>query len=166
MVINENLVDLSQMTYTMASYDKDTKIAKVVDSYHASRLQIALPEGYKTGDTYTFSCNIDNIDGDDTMEIVTYPGTNEIKTLKSDGTKQTFKFTVADHKTNLYLYLGIRANTKGSYKIYNIKIEKGDKATPYIPSKNSLDPSKQAIFKVGGYSKRCIHSHRIGGGVC
>lgn len=47
------------------------------------------------------------------------------------------------------------------------KLEIGTEATQYIPSKNSLDPSNQAIFKAaGGYSKRCIHSHRIGGGVC
>ena len=30
------------------------------------------------------------------------------------------------------------------------KLEVGDQATPYIPNKDSLDPSKQAIFKTGG----------------
>lgn len=151
MVINENLVDWSKMTYTGTNYDKDTKIAKVVNNYHASRLQIALPEGYKTGDTYTFSCNIDNIDGDDTLEIVTYPGTNEIKALKSDGKKQTFKFTVADQNTHLYLYLGIRNETKGSYKIYDLKIEKGEHMTPYIPNENVIETAKHQYFIGGGY---------------
>ena len=145
----------------MAQYNPETKVAKVVNDYHASRLQFALPEGYKVGDTYTFSCNIENIDGNDTLEIITYPGEGEVKMLKIDGTKQVFKFTVAEGNTHLYLYLGRREKTKGSYKIYDLKIEKGDQATPYIPNENSIETAKRQYFIGGVRSKKYIQSNKI-----
>ena len=58
------------------------------------------------------------------------------------------------------------ANNGGDLKEADLKIEEGDKKTPYIPSKNMLEPSKQAVFVAGGYSKRCIHSKYTGGGLC
>lgn len=55
-------------------------------------------------------------------------------------------------------------NTEGT--IYNIKLVEGDKDDLYSPCKDDLEPSKQAIFLAGGYSKRCIHSRYTGGGLC
>ena len=37
-----------------------------------------------------------------------------------------------------------------TFYLKELKLEKGDKATPYIPNKHSLEPSKQAIFVAGG----------------
>ena len=42
------------------------------------------------------------------------------------------------------------ANNGGDVKEVDLKIEEGDTSTPYIPSKNMLEPSKQAIFVAGG----------------
>lgn len=49
-------------------------------------------------------------------------------------------------------------NEEVIFKFVKMKLEEGDKATPYIPHKDLIDPSKQAIFLSGGYSKRCIQS--------
>lgn len=45
------------------------------------------------------------------------------------------------------------ANNGGDLKEPNLKIEEGDKKTQYVPSKNMLEPSKQAVFVAGGVFK-------------
>ena len=45
------------------------------------------------------------------------------------------------------------ANNGGDLKEPNLKIEEGDTSTPYIPSKNMLEPGEQAIFVAGGTFK-------------
>lgn len=42
------------------------------------------------------------------------------------------------------------ANNGGDLKDPDLKIEEGAIKTPYVPSKNMLEPSKQAIFLAGG----------------
>lgn len=167
MVINENLVDLSKISTTMVDYDKDTKIAKVVNNYHASRLQFALPEGYNVGDTYTFSCKIDKINGFEGAEIKTYPNSSDVISLNIDGTQQSFTFTVVDGNTHIYLYLKSDTKRKGVYKIYDVKIEKGDRSTPYIPNENTIETAKRQYFIGGGTSKKYIQSDKspLGKGV-
>lgn len=74
-----------------------------------------------------------------------------------DGTNKASKTTVIGQKINhtviadidgyMVIYL---ANIGGNLKEPNLKIEEGDTKTPYIPSKNMLEPSKQAIFVEGG----------------
>ena len=54
---------------------------------------------------------------------------------------------IADIDGYMIIYL---ANNGGNKKEPNLKIEEGDKKTPYIPSKNMLEPSKQAVFLAGG----------------
>ena len=61
---------------------------------------------------------------------------------------QKIKSTViADLDGYMIIYL---ANNGGDLKEPNLKIEEGDTSTPYIPSKNMLESSKQAIFVAGG----------------
>ena len=53
----------------------------------------------------------------------------------------------ADIDGYMIIYL---ANNGGDLKEPDLKIEEGDTKTQYIPSKNMLEPSKQAIFVAGG----------------
>ena len=65
----------------------------------------------------------------------TYPGNNINYTFTAD----------KDGYVIVYLSKGI-----GDAKETYFKIEEGDTSTPYIPSKNMLEPSKQAVFVAGG----------------
>ena len=76
---------------------------------------------------------------DNAIEIVRYYNTRP-------GEKIT-KSVTADINGYMIIYL---ANNGGDSKEVDLKIEEGDKKTPYIPSKNMLDPSKQAVFLAGG----------------
>ena len=71
----------------------------------------------------------------DQLSNVTQPGDKIEKTV------------AADMGGYMIIYL---ANNGGDFKEVDLKIEEGDKKTPYIPSKNMLDPSEQAIFVAGG----------------
>ena len=65
----------------------------------------------------------------------TYPGENI-----------NYTFT-ADKDGYAIVYL---CNGNGEMQEPNLKIEEGDTSTPYTPSKNMLEPSKQAFFLAGG----------------
>lgn len=91
------------------------------------------------------------------------------RTYPGDNINYTF---TADKDGYAIVYL---SNGSGNAKENYFKIEKGDTSTPYIPSKNMLEPSKQAVFVAGGYSRKCIHSKlktsrnrpvKFGGGLC
>ncbi|WP_308655404.1 hypothetical protein [uncultured Anaerococcus sp.] len=153
MLINPNLLDITKTTHTNASYDFNTKIVRVVGNYHASRVQYKLPDDLVVGQEYTFSCNINNIDGNNLLTTRAYPGESEIKELKSDGSRQSFTFKLNDKNTHIYLYLGINSKTYGSYKIYNEKLENGKKDTIYVPYKQSLETAKRQYFIGGGTFK-------------
>lgn len=66
--------------------------------------------------------------------------------LTTIGEKIKYTFT-ADKDGYVIFYL---SNGNGDTKETYFKIEKGDTSTPYIPSKNMLEPSKQAVFVAGG----------------
>ena len=62
------------------------------------------------------------------------------------GEKINYTFT-ADKDGYAIVYL---CNGHGESKEPDFKIEKNDTATPYISSRNMLEPCKQAIFLAGG----------------
>lgn len=90
---------------------------------------------------------------DNAVAIVTY------NTQPGDKIERTL---IANIDGYVIIYL---ANIGGNLKEPNLKIEEGDKKTPYIPSKNMLEPSKQAIFVAGGGIPRNIPSIIPEGGV-
>lgn len=77
------------------------------------------------------------------------------KTQPGDKIERTY---IADIDGYMIIYL---ANNGGGIKEPDLKIEEGDKKTPYIPSKNMLDPSKQAIFLAGGGIPRGVSTLRF-----
>ena len=54
---------------------------------------------------------------------------------------------IADIDGYMIIYLAING---GDFKEVDLKIEEGDKKTPYIPSKNMLEPSKQPLLPPEG----------------
>ena len=153
MLINPNLLDITKTTPTQALYDFNTKIARVLNNYHASRVEFELPDNLVVGQEYTFSCEIDNIDGDKVLNVKTYPGTEIERNLKADNGRQAYTFKLNDENTHIYLYLGIRSRTNGSYKIYNIQLEEGTEATTYVPYKDNLPEDKQPLLPPEGNYK-------------
>lgn len=153
MLINPNLLDITKTTHTGAPYDFNTKIARV-GSYAYARLQFELPDNLVVGQEYTFSCEIDNIDGNKELDVLAYPNTVPIaETFLADNGRQAYTFKLDDEHTHIYLYLGIKGNTKGSYKIYNIKLEEGTEATTYVPYKDDLQEDKQPLLPPEGHYK-------------
>ena len=153
MLINPNLLDITKTTHTKAPYDFNTKIARVLNNYSSSRVQFELPDNLVVGQEYTFSCEIDNIDGDKELEVLAYPGTVIPGNLKADNGRQAHTFKLDSENTHIYLYLGTRAKTNGSYKIYNIKLEEGTEATTYVPYKDNLPEDKQPLLPPEGHYK-------------
>ena len=140
MIINENLL----LGY--GNHNNTPKIAAYTTS-------AVVP--VKKGQKYTISYNVKN-----TNRFTVYFDTlsngwkSNYDTIKadqpSDVTQPGDKIErtyIADIDGYMIIYL---ANNGGGIKEPNLKIEEGDKKTPYIPSKNMLEPSKQAIFKSGG----------------
>ena len=109
----------------------------------------------KKGQKYTISYNVKNTNRfrvyldtlsngwkgkyDNAIEIVRF-----YNTQPGDKIERTL---IADIDGYMIIYL---ANNGGDLKEVDLKIEEGDKKTPYIPSKNMLEPSKQAVFVAGG----------------
>ena len=153
MLINPNLLDITKTTQTYAPYNFNTKIARVVDNYVASRVQFKLPDNLVVGQEYTFSCEIDNIDGDKELNVWVYPGPEILGRLKADNGRQAYTFKLDSKNTHIYLYLGIIGKTNGSYKIYNIKLEEGTEDTTYVPYKDNLPKDKQALLPPQGHYK-------------
>ena len=153
MLINPNLLDITKTTHTKAPYDFNTKIARVVDNYIASRVQFKLPDNLVVGQEYTFSCKIDNIDGDKELEVRAYPQTVTKGVFEADNGRQAYTFKLNSENTHIYLYLGLGSTTYGSYKIYNIKLEEGTEDTTYVPYKDNLPEDKQSLLPPEGHYK-------------
>lgn len=160
MLISPNLLDLTKTTYTAVSHDFNTKIARVIGNYHASRIQYALPKNLVVGEEYTFSCEIDSIDGDNSLKVLAYPGVFKVSSFIADNGRQSYTFRLNNQNTHIYLYLGDREKTYGSYKIYNEKLESGTESTLYLPNENTIETAKRQYFIGGGTSRKYILSHR------
>ena len=156
MLINPNLLDITKITHTKATYDFNTKIARVSGNYHASRVQFELPDNLVVGQEYTFSCEIDNIDGDKELDVSAYPGLVRLGNFKADNGRQACTFKLNSEYTHIYLYLGKIEKTNGSYKIYNIKLEEGTEDTTYVPYKDNLPEDKQPLLPPEGNYKEIL----------
>ena len=143
MIINENLL----LGYS--NHNNTTEIAAHTTSAVAP---------VKKGEKYTISYTVKNSNRFGAYFDTLSNGINE-KFDVSDGYKyfetteigqKINRTVIADMDGYMIVYL---ANNSGDVKEVDLKIEEGDKKTPYIPSKNMLEPSKQAIFVAGGTFK-------------
>lgn len=130
------------------------------------------------GETYTFSCKMKQIPGegreiDNVVHIVqghnerykSY-GAYQVKSIEDGFLTFTFTYIAEANSILCYTALSSKTNNMGA-EWSNIEIVKGENQNPiFIPNKDSLQPSKQAIYPAGGYSRKYIHSRYTGGGVC
>lgn len=169
MVINENL---------LSGYSNPSIIEANDNPYHYIEYQI--PDNLEENQVYTISLEGSQTNGSGKFSVIIFDKETRNKSnvlIAQNGAREHLTFKYVSELTDIVLvYSDIDGQCNGvGLTVRNVKIEKGNKATPYIPNKNSVDPSKQAIFKAGGYSKRCIHSKlkasrfrpvKYGGGVC
>lgn len=123
------------------------------------------------GATYTFSANLDLSEGSEGKVIVfdkTYTVYSKISMFSTKNRSFLTFVYKGDSTHRIACYAGLTGSTDGiSARYSNIKLEKGDKMTPYLPHKTNVKADNQAIFPSGGgYSKRYIHSNKFGGGLC
>lgn len=112
----------------------------------------------KKGEKYTISYIVENsnrfgVYTDTLSDGIFEPYTDVTEVRKWVETKKgnniNYIFT-ADKDGYVIVYL---SNGNGDVKETYFKIEEGDTSTPYIPSKNMLEPSKQVFFVAGGTFK-------------
>ena len=131
----------------------------------------------KEGVNYTFSAKviIENLEGVEETKSVTLglnDGINKefvsFHTTNINDGKISLKFEGKEEITRILSYTGPYGDIKGrGMTWYEVELVEGDIGNKvFIPSKNSLEPSKQAIFLAGGYSRKFIHSRYAGGGIC
>ena len=140
MIINENLL-LGYGNHNNTAYLRDYTTSAVAP--------------VKKGQTYTISYTVKNTNRlgiyFDTLSNGWKSGYDTItgnqpanNTQPGDKIERTL---IADIDGYMIIYL---ANNGGDFKEPDLKIEEGDTSTPYIPSKNMLEPSEQAVFVVRG----------------
>ena len=144
MVINENLILTEDKPYYIKPEDNRYKYIK-----------INLPTNLNENEMYTFSLDVSQINGSGELSMIIFNKDHSLtyKTIiGKNNSRNSFSFKYMQDKTeHILLYSDIAGKTQFVGATFrNIKLEKGDKATPYIPNKNIVDPSKQAIFKSGG----------------
>lgn len=145
MIINENLT----------TQDKIILDAKDVDFRFSSVFVENV--GLVDGVTYTFSANLKLSKGE-SASIILFDSDYKIQSGTTTFTteeRNSFTFTYKEGVTSrLACYAGIGGSTGGiSAEYTNIKLEKGDQMTPYLPHKSKVKSDKQAIFVAGGVFK-------------
>lgn len=79
----------------------------------------------------------------------------------------SFKYN-KDTQSSIAVYTDLVSRMAGvGGTIKNVKIEKGDQMTPYLPHKSNVKAENQAIFPIGGGIKTStLYSPRLGVRVC
>ena len=140
MIINENIL-LGYGNHNNSSKTASYTTSAVAPVKKGQKYTIS----YTVKNTNRFKMHFDTLSNGWQGEYDNLPESLSVNTTQpGEKIERTF---IADMDGYMIVYL---ANNGGDLKEPDLKIEEGDKKTPYIPSKNMLDPSKQAIFVAGG----------------
>lgn len=165
MRINENLLEKIEYESVYVSYDETTGVAASQNNYQASRLQFRIPSTLKEGELYTFSFDLSTITGSNDITVSTYPDMSNTYIVSSNVKRQKISFKYNTDVKFVNIYMGIVGRATGSYRIQNLKLEEGEIATTYLPHKSSVKAENQAVFPIGGGTKKCILYNSKGGWV-
>ena len=140
MVINDNLVNVG-------TFD-----IEATDNTYENRI-ISLPEKLESGAKYTFSAKVKQSksgSGKCTF-LVRRRGMSNSVIIHLPKDKFVYTFVYDKEKQDeILIYPDIQGQTNGvGAKFYDIKLEKGDKMTPYIPNENAIETPKRQYF-IGG----------------
>lgn len=142
MIINENLSI------------QDKIILSARDINHRFDSVIIDNLGLVNGETYTFSADVSLSEGEEATIIIFNSDykVNHKSTRLSTKKRSSLTFVYNNESTGrIACYAGVHGSTNGiSAEYTNIKLEKGDQMTPYLPHKSKVKPSKQAVFVAGG----------------
>lgn len=132
-------------------------------------LPVKFEMNFEVGKSYTISFEVSLSEGNScTLSIFNKDFSAMLFTkICTAGSRNslTFKFNNSN-EYKFAFYAGIAGKTQNIKAYYkNIKIEKGDKMTPYLPHKSKVKPDKQAVFPIGGGIQRNIPSIIPEGGV-
>lgn len=161
MRINENLLTtLEGITYNQINKNDRWRNAK-----------IPIPNNLIDGETYTFSCKIDQSDNGTGYASILIADKNleDTGSYKSEHIKigiNDFKITFTYNKSNNDLIIvyndifGKTAYIDADFKEY--KLEEGRDKTIYIPNENYIETSKRQYFIGGGYVQRGVSTLSLG----
>lgn len=158
MLINPNLIN----TLEGINYNQINK------NDRWRNVKIPIPNNLIDGETYTFSCKIDQSDNGTGYASVIIADKNleDTGSYKSEHIKigiNDFKTTFTYNKSNndlIIVYNDIFGKTAGiDAEFEEYKLEEGRDKTIYIPNENYIETAKHQYFLAGGVrSKRCIQS--------
>ena len=147
MIINENL------------YQGQDVVIKAANVKYNSKF-IEIPQNLESGKKYTISFFVEqSLNGSGQLTVVLKDSTNTLN-ISWWHAKRNSKFEKSfifqkDQTALIMLFSDIVGETENVAAMYKmIKIEEGDTKTPYIPSKNMLEPSKQPLLpREGNYKE-------------
>ena len=139
-----------------------TNIVKISPEDQTHRFAyLFVPEGLEEGKEYTFSCFC-KYDGSDSGTILLADDNDAAAKIywyeTKNGLKNEFTFVYNKERHKKFLiYAGVPRYTNNvSAYIYNIKLEEGTEATPFIPHKNTIKTAKRQYFIGGDTSRKYI----------
>ena len=149
MIINENLGIEISMAYYL-SFNKKNGEVEVIDNYPKASLRFAPPGGFIVGKTYTISCNVHKNDNHGNWKMNINQDAGSSKTFKPNDGIKSITFRCERDSDQVFIYFGDQNTPNRKYKITELKLEKGDRMTPYLPHKSNVKSENQAIFVAGG----------------
>lgn len=159
MVINENLIDLkapldSQKGVEFLSRNMVNN-SGFMPFTSQSNWENDMPE-LKKGETYTFSAYIKHISGKSEQTTISAGDSSKTFDLSNKYKKISISFRYDNFIKGPYIaiYVGRQGETAGNkISVKYPKIEKGDKATPYLPHKSTVKAENQAYYPPEGNYK-------------
>ena len=158
MIVNENLYSGDYyFAKDCINYGDRANFKRIGDSVYVDSEEGKRPllftdvqkKGFDKDDKITITAFIENV-GEVPIEfqLTGFYDTFKVFTLKPGESRALKNSFVANADKNQFRFITSQTGKMG-VRCVGIKWELGE-ATPYIPSKNTLDPSKQAIFVAGG----------------
>ena len=130
--VNENLATCNTIQYNVAASTGNWNYFWITSS-----------TALEPNTTYTFSAEVEVSDNYERCTVYNYTASGKSGEINyyfpADGKRHSWTFTTTSNALGVIAYAGTAGSTANYSAVYkNIKLEKGDKATPWIPNKNDV----------------------------